>query len=129
MLSSILLARFFGILMIIVYGGVLINRKHYHNLFRKLDDHPHVMLLSGIVALVIGLVALLTHNVWASWAVVITLVAWLFALSGALRIAFPKTAATLISWFTDKDNVITFYVTISAMTAIGVFLAVMGFMS
>ena len=47
--------------------------------------------LSGLLLMTAGLAIVLTHNVWrADWPVIITLLGWLAAIGGAVRIVVPQ---------------------------------------
>ena len=48
------------------------------------------------MTLAAGLAIVLTHNIWtADWRVVITILGWLFVISGIVRMALPQHAAAL----------------------------------
>jgi hypothetical protein len=47
--------------------------------------------LSGLLAMTAGMAIILSHNVWAlDWRVLITLLGWLAAIGGAVRIVMPQ---------------------------------------
>ena len=70
-----------------------------------------LVVFSGGVSIVVGLLIVLSHNIWvAEWPVLITLVGWLMLLQGVMRVFFPdsfakcmkdlmhKTGYLLMSW-------------------------------
>ena len=55
------------------------------------------MTFSGLVALGLGLLIVIGHNIWVqSWPVVITLVGWVLILQGMLRVFWPEVFAKIM---------------------------------
>lgn len=94
---SIFLAKFWGWLLVILCLVFLLRKKMFlEELFRLLGDRGFT-LLSGYVALIIGLVTIILHNVWvADWRVVITIFGWLSLIKGIVRIGFPEVTQKLV---------------------------------
>ena len=64
--------------------------------FRKIvDDYtksPAFTLMSGLFALIVGMIIIRYHNIWVKdWTVLITLIGWASAIKGVLFIAFPDS--------------------------------------
>jgi hypothetical protein len=50
-----------------------------------------ILFLAGLITFPAGLAIVLTHNVWvADWPVIITIIGWLTAISGAFRLVAPE---------------------------------------
>jgi len=104
---SIFFARFWGWLLVIL-GAIFLFRKKtiLEELFRLIKDTGFT-LLSGYLAMTLGLVTVVLHNVWvADWRVVITIFGWLSVLKGVVRIGFPEIAQKSALAFKDKPLLI-----------------------
>lgn len=126
--TSILLARVFGITMIVIYLGVLLNQKIYHRFWQNLQQQPVVLFLTGFIALVAGLLVIQVHNIWiADWKCIITILGWLMILSGALRILFPEIALKMVSKVFGGKNHMWPNILSGLMLIIGIYLTFEGF--
>jgi hypothetical protein len=67
--------------------GMLIDGRGYNAAaIRFLESRP-LIFIAGILTLVAGLAVINSHNLWvADWPVLITIIGWLAAIVGALRI-------------------------------------------
>ena len=91
--TSIFLAKLIGPLSLALGLGVLFNRAAVRAIFEEFISNRAVLFLAGLVTFPAGLAIVLTHNVWVrDWPVIITIVGWLTALSGAIRIVAPEGA-------------------------------------
>jgi hypothetical protein len=92
--TSIFLARLIGPSMLVIAAGLIVNRASYRALVREFVASPALIYIAGLIALVIGLAIVLTHNVWVlGWPVIITIFGWLSLVAGILRIVFPTPLA------------------------------------
>lgn len=100
---SIFLAKFWGWLLVIVCLVFLLRKKVLlEELFRLVEDKGFV-LLSGYLALIVGLVTVVLHNVWvADWRVVITIFGWVSLIKGIVRIGFPVALQKWVPIFKNK---------------------------
>jgi hypothetical protein len=91
MAASAFLARLTGPLLVIVGLSVLFDRRAFRAMAEEFLASRALMFLSGFVLMPAGLAIILTHNVWtADWRVLITLVGWLVAIGGAIRLLAPQ---------------------------------------
>jgi len=96
MQTSQFLAALIGPVYIAVGISVLANRATFNALVGEFLDSPALTFFAGLVTLPVGLAIVLTHNVWvADWRLLITLLGWLAALSGAVRLIAPHQAIAL----------------------------------
>ena len=87
---SILLAKFWGILLVIFGLLFLVRKKALDDLFELTKDRTFVI-ISGYLALILGLVTVILHNIWvADWRVVITIFGWISLIKGIVRLGFPE---------------------------------------
>lgn len=100
---SIFLAKFWGWLLVIVCLIFLLRKKVLlEEMFRLVEDKGFA-LLSGYLALIVGLVTVILHNLWvADWRVVITIFGWVSLTKGIVRIGFPETPQKLVPAFKNK---------------------------
>jgi uncharacterized membrane protein len=89
--NSVFLARLIGPLMLAVGIGIFVNGPIYRMLADEFLRSRALIYLSGLLTMTAGLALILTHNVWrADWPVIITILGWLAAIGGAVRIIAPQ---------------------------------------
>jgi hypothetical protein len=89
--NSVFLARLIGPLMLTVGIGIFVNGAIYRMLADEFLRSRALIYLSGLLTMTAGLAIILTHNVWrADWPVIITILGWLAAIGGAVRIIAPQ---------------------------------------
>ena len=81
----------------IVLGiGVLINHVYYAAAVAEAVHIPTLIYLSGLMSLLAGIVILNAYRAWtADWRVIITILGWLCAIGGFVRIVLPKVTVSL----------------------------------
>ena len=68
--TSIFIARIFGICYLVLGTGLLFNRKAFRRIMEDFCKNAALVFYGGLTSLVIGVVIILTHNVWAAnWTV------------------------------------------------------------
>ena len=89
------LAKLIGPVCIVGGLGMLFNTAVYRAMFeRALHDHL-LIYLSGIIALIIGLVIVIVHNDWRwRWSLIITVFGWLALIGGVVRMLAPQAIET-----------------------------------
>ena len=98
------LAKFWGWLLVIVCLIFLLRKKSLDDMFRLVKDKGFT-LLSGYLALVLGLVTVILHNVWvADWRVVVTIFGWISLIKGTSRIAFPEAVQKVVPKFQKRPG-------------------------
>lgn len=125
--TTIFLAQLIGPTMIAVGLGLFFSRDYYKKVYRHLENETLGVLMSGIAALVIGIVMVMTHNIWDSpLTVIVTLVGWLSIAKGLLLIVVPRTVDKLGDWMAGKEGWFTFAG--AFYTVIGAYLSYMAYM-
>lgn len=103
--TTLFLAQLIGPVMLAVGVGIFFSRDYYMKVYRHLESETLAVLMSGIAALVIGIVMVMTHNIWSGFVpTVVTLVGWLSILKGLMLIVMPKAVNRIgdrlpASWF------------------------------
>jgi len=96
MQRSIFLAKLIGPLLVAIGLGLIFNADTFRAMAAEAVKSHVLIYISGALTLLAGLAVINTHNEWtADWRVVITLLGWLFAISGVLRIVFPRAVESL----------------------------------
>jgi uncharacterized membrane protein len=91
MQTSVYIARLIGPVFLAVGIGALVNAAVYKKFAAQFLDNIALIFVSGILLMTAGMAVLLAHNVWvAEWRVLITLLGWIAAIAGALRIVMPQ---------------------------------------
>ncbi len=95
--NSIFLAKVIGLLGAISTLIIIIRYKKYLEMEEYAAKNPVIIYLSGFFILIIGILLVISHQVWTwGWQVVITIIGWLVLIKGVIRILFPETVIRLI---------------------------------
>lgn len=100
-------AQFWGWLTVILSLIFLFRaRTIFEEIFEMAEDKGF-LLVSGYFTLVLGLVTVLTHNLWISDArVVVTIFGWLSLVKGVVIIGFPGLSKNIALFFDRKPLLI-----------------------
>jgi hypothetical protein len=126
MALSIFLAKIFGVYLIMEALVIFGKQRLLIELINKFAKSEGMMLGVGSLEFLLGLILVLSHNVWdGSWRVIITVVSWLVLLEGASYLLLPGSLmASLIKYFNKKS----FYLAGGVITLVfGLYLAKLGF--
>ncbi|RLG69858.1 MAG: hypothetical protein DRO07_01535 [Candidatus Iainarchaeum archaeon] len=98
------LAQFWGWLLVIVGLIFLLRPRVLLNEISGLFKDRNYVLLTGWLAMILGLFTVILHNVWtADWRVVITVFGWLSLIKGIARMGFPELPQKTASAFKNKQ--------------------------
>jgi uncharacterized protein YjeT (DUF2065 family) len=123
---SVFLAKVYGLVLVVVGLGMIFNKAYYHKMLKDLVAHSGFMYAGGVLALVVGVVLVLYHNVWVkSWVVIITLFAWCSLLKGVLLLLVPQGMTKLCQSVLKNDG-LYYFMGILALV-LGVLLGYYGF--
>jgi hypothetical protein len=122
---SIFLARVIGLYLILVCSPLLLNHKKFLPVLRETVENAPIMLFSGVMAVVFGILILVTHNVWtADWRVLITLTGWMALIKGMVRFVLPDQAVRIANATLQTKS---YFVMLSLAIIIGICLIYHGF--
>ena len=94
---SIFLAKFWGWYFIIFFLILSLNPKRIQQIFEDLKDQKFVI-ITAFIAIIIGLLNILFHNIWFNdWRLIITLIGWAALFEGLLLFIFPSSTINLIT--------------------------------
>jgi hypothetical protein len=106
--TSILIAEIVGPILLVVGIGILLNLEHYRALVAEFAASPFQLYLSGLMALLLGVLVVAFHNVWEwRWPVIITALGWASILKGTVRIAAPGFVRTMAERYGRGTTAIT----------------------
>lgn len=119
--TTLFLVQFWGWLMLI-FGVVFLFKKpsSLMELFRLAEDKAFVA-ASGFLSVVVGLLTVLLHNVWASdWTVIITIAGWVSLVKGVIRIGFPRWVSQMAVKMENRSGLVR--VSLVVMIVLGAWL-------
>jgi len=114
--TAVFIARIFGLCYLILGAGFVFNRKAFQRVMEDFCKNAALLFYGGLLALVIGIVIILTHNVWvANWTVIITIIGWFALIKGIWIIVFPNTVQKFMQAYQRNESLLTVH-------SIGVFI-------
>lgn len=91
MKTTIFLAKAIGIYLIIIGSIICANPYQFSTYAYNLFYNSSTIFISGFFTLILGILMVLSHNVWeGNWRVIVTLIAWATLLKGAALILYPR---------------------------------------
>ncbi len=111
MCISLFFAQVIGVYLFLMSLAMLIHSARYKKTMNEFLGHSALMAFAGGVSLILGLVIVISHNIWVTeWPILITIIGWILIVQGVMRIMFPdatvriwkdlmvSSAFTLLSW-------------------------------
>ncbi len=124
--TTLFLAKVFGLYLLVMGVAVPLRRKVLGAMAAAFADSPPAVYLASVLALILGLVLVVSHNIWvAGWPLAITLLSWLVLLKALAFLLLPFDAtARAVGWFNRPG---CFVAGAAVSIALGLFLAGKGF--
>ena len=92
MCLSVFFAQVIGCYLFLMSLAMLVHQQRFKRIMHEFLGNSALVMVSGWLTLVLGLIIVVSHNVWVGeWPVVITIVGWIALLQGLMRIFFPDT--------------------------------------
>lgn len=124
--NSIFIARVFGLCYLIIGAGFMFNRKAFQRIMDDFCKNAALLFFAGLLALVIGVVIIITHNIWvADWTVMITIIGWAALIKGIWIIVFPDTVYKFMQVYQKNENLAILHPNVALI--LGVVLTFFGF--
>jgi glucan phosphoethanolaminetransferase (alkaline phosphatase superfamily) len=99
------LAKALGIYLIIISLAMLTNMPQFVNYVQNMLHDPTLMFVTGFIALVIGILLVVSHNIWQwHWRVIITIIGWISLIKGASIILYPHFIDKLSMLFVQNTT-------------------------
>ncbi len=121
---SIFLAKFLGFYCVLIAIAMLINATRFKAFILENANNTSIILFSGILALIFGLLIVLAHNIWVGWPILITLIGWLALLKGVTRLYFSDGWARYTKVFAENNY---YYAAVLFTLILGLVLLYFGF--
>ena len=120
------LAKGFSIYLVVIGIAMLFNREYYTTAANEMLDHSGLSFFTSIFTLILGIILVLSHNIWTlNWTVVITVLAWLTFLKGILRLLMPAHFSKCMRIYETS----CYYYTVTVLSIlVGLYLGCYGFM-
>ncbi|MDD5618767.1 MAG: hypothetical protein PHG69_06725 [Candidatus Omnitrophica bacterium] len=104
---SVFIAKIIGPCYLILSIGMMANRKFYQKVMEDFYKNATLVFFGGLLALVVGLLIVLSHNVWAAnWTVIITIFGWGGLIKGAWLIVFPNSIPKVMRVYKKNKNLL-----------------------
>lgn len=99
---SMFLAKFWGWYLIIYFTILSFNPKRIKQFFVYLNNDKF-LIISSFLAIMMGLINILLHNVWEfSWKLIITIIAWSSLVIGLSLFIFPRRTIAFLKYINVK---------------------------
>ena len=124
--TTLFLAKVIGLYFLVIGLHMALRGKELRLMFEAFAENRPLTYLTSVFALILGLLLVVSHNVWvAGWPVIVTLLSWLVLIKAIAYLLLPFSAmAGVVKAF----NRPAWFTTGGAITAgFGVFLAAKGF--
>ena len=123
------LARLIGLFLVAMSLALVVNQTAMTDTVTAIVHAPGLLLAFGMIALVVGLAVVLSHNLWSGGAAVIlvTLFGWLMLVRGVGLLLLPS--AVIVSLFERVHFGEFAYLYAAVVFVVGLFLAWSGFRS
>jgi len=125
--TSILLAKIFGLLYLVVGIGMLIDSKYYKKMMDDVLGSAAVMFFGGAAALAVGLVMVTYHNVWTGWPIIITIIGWIALIKGVLLLLLPSSMMKLSRSLLKSSSMLAVWGVVALV--LGLILGYLGFVA
>lgn len=89
MMTSIFLAKLFGIAILVKVLVILLKRKEIQQVITECFNSRGTVYTVAAIEFFVGLSIILNHNVWVGWPVIITILAWLMIIESVLALILP----------------------------------------
>jgi hypothetical protein len=119
MAISIFLAKYFGLFFLIISTLFIVKPNQYKTMLSSFGESPALVMLSGVMALMLGLFLVLIHTIFASdWRLLITVICWLIFLKGWCLLACPKAITDYCKKKAARDPRVVFVVALYLVLAL-----------
>ncbi|HLV38535.1 hypothetical protein [Xanthomarina sp.] len=99
---SIFLAKFWGWYLLVFFIILSFNPKRIKQIFAHLRDEKF-LIVTSFIAIIIGLLNILVHNIWEpNWKLIITLIGYFALFIGLALFTFPKQTVKRINFINVK---------------------------
>jgi hypothetical protein len=128
--TSRYIARLMGPVMLVIgigmAAGMFVEGESYSSLMKEFIGSRALIFITGVLALLAGLIVVNAHNLWVpDWRVLITVLGWLAIFRGVMNLVFPALVQTM------GDRLVASHAGVVAgaafMIVLGAILSIMGY--
>ncbi|HZV69360.1 MAG TPA: hypothetical protein VFG10_07450 [Saprospiraceae bacterium] len=95
--TSIYLAQVMGLFGAIATFTIILRYKFYVAMEANVAENLTTIYMSGFLFLLLGILIVVSHQVWAfDWRLIITILGWVILAKGLMRILFPETTKSML---------------------------------
>lgn len=123
---SIFLARAWGLYITIITLALLFKKDALQRLINSVQD-ANTVLSYSFMALIVGILSILSHNIWTSdWRVLITIFGWASFLKGLTFLLHPEYTIRMLKALKIQRHGGSIYIYLTVGLIIGLYLAYIG---
>jgi len=105
---TLLVIRLMGPVYLTIGLSFLFNQNYYKKIYKSIKDEPFVLMMTGIAAMVLGLLIVDHHNLWTSASeIFVSVIGWAALIKGAVILLAPKHIIKIAKFEVEK-GIITF---------------------
>ena len=128
--TSRYIARLMGPLMLVIgigmTAGMFVEGESYSSLMKEFIGSRALIFITGVLALLAGLIVVNAHNLWVpDWRVLITALGWLATFRGVMNLVFPALVQTMGDRFVASHAGVV--AGAAFMIVLGAILSIMGY--
>ena len=121
---SILVAKIAALTYLSAGIAALSGKMDYKKIVDSFNASPALTYVTGLFALIIGMILVENHNIWVKdWPVLITIIGWASTIKGVMLIAFPDVMDSFKPVFKNTTGVGIF------LLALGLLFGYFGFLT
>lgn len=109
---SLFLSKALGLYLVIISVGMLINAHTLKPILVEMLKSPGLMFVTGVIAMIIGVLIVISHNFWTlDWRVIITIIGWASLIKGTIRVVIPQYVDVLDkNWMLSNTSYYTTFI-------------------
>ena len=124
--TPVFIARIIGPVYIILAAGLMLNPKFYQKVMEDFSKNAALVFWSGLLALMIGFLIVLSYNVWAAnWKVMITIFGWGGIIKGIWLTVFPNRVSKYMQLYQKNKNLLMVHSLVAL--ALGICMTIFGY--
>ena len=122
---SIFLAKAFSIYLVVMSLAMLTRKKEFRQYIDEFSKNKGLILFASAFVLILGILLVLTHNIWmADWRVLITLLAWMTFIKALVYLFYPNYLIGIAVHYKKESF---YYITAVLTLIVGLYLGYIGF--
>ena len=99
------LGKAVGIYLVILSVIMFVDMNQFTVYITNLLHNPPLMFITGFISLIIGILMVVSHNIWEwSWRLIITMIAWAVLIKGISIIIYPHVIDRFTYYYVTDMN-------------------------